>query len=454
MLLDQYPLQSARMNGIRHPWNSALALLAAALLGYAWRLQDLFPVVDHVKPVTLITGAFLLVLLVDRRLQERFGTIATRPPAVFAVALGGLALFGVPFSLYGSMSLNITLKELIPAIALMIGIAAATRSTFDAYRLSAVHVIGALIFSLVILTRYSVGESGRLGDLVYYDANDLGLVLICTLPLAEWMAVHGSNLAARLGALATIGILLLTIIKTGSRGAFLGLITVVIYGIFANGSAPFRRRLTLAAMAIIVLASAAGTQYWTMMNTLVHPTKDYNWVGNDDTGRMTIWKRGIGYMMGNPITGVGVGAFPVAEGTISQLAKRQEFGVGLKWSAAHNSFIQIGAELGFPGLIVFLAFLIGGFFRAREVVGLGLAVGDERVAALGDALAASMVGFAVSAFFLSEAYKIYIYSIIGITIGLHTALRRSGSACVVRRRRLEPESRRSTAHCAASHSDP
>ena len=415
------------MNETPHRWGAARTLLAVALLGYAWRLQDLFPVIGHVKPVMLVTGAFLVVLLLDRRLPLEFGTVATRAPAVYAVILCALALIGVPFSLFQGLSLSVALKDLVPAVVLMIGIGAATEYPLDAYRLSSVHVIGALLFSAVVLTRYNVGPDGRLGDLVYYDANGLGLVLVCTLPLAEWCAQYSTRPVARLGALATIGVLLLTIVKTGSRGAFLGLVAVVAYGIFANRSAPLRRRFGLAVLAGVLLVATAGKQYWTDMDTILHPTQDYNWVGKDESGRMSVWKRGIGYMVGHPITGVGIGAFPVAEGTISRLAKVQDYGEGLKWSAAHNSFVQVGAELGFPGLLVFLALLFAGLGRARRAVMLGLAVGDERAAAMGDALAASLVGYMVSGFFLSEGYSVFAYSMIGIAIGLHEALVRQAS---------------------------
>ena len=415
------------MNETPHRWGAARILLAAALLSYAWRFQDLFPVIGHVKPVMLVTGAFLIVLLLDRRLPEAFGAVATRAPALFAVILCGLALIGVPFSLFPGLSLSVALKDLVPAVVLMIGIAAAIQYPLDAYRLSSVHVIGALIFSTVVLTRYNVGADGRLGDLVYYDANGLGLVLVCTLPLVQWCAQYSTRSVARLCALATVGILLLTIVKTGSRGAFLGLVAVVAYGIFANRSAPLRRRFGLAVLAGVLLVGTAGKQYWTDMDTMLHPTQDYNWVGNDQSGRMSVWKRGIGYMMGSPITGVGVGAFPVAEGTISPLAKVQDYGVGLKWSAAHNSFVQVGAELGVPGLLVFLALLFAGLGRARRTVTWGLAVGDERAAAMGDALAASLVGYMVSGFFLSEGYSAFAYSMIGIAIGLNEALMRQVS---------------------------
>lgn len=415
-------------NGPRRPWGAARSLLAAALLTYIWRLQDLFPVIDHLKPVTLVTGLFFIVLFLDRKLQADCLAVMRRPPAIFGVVILALATFGIPTSLYPGMSFDIVLKVLLPSVVVAVGIGAATRHELDAYRFSTVHVLGALIFSVVVLARFNVGPDGRLGDLVYYDANGLGLIVVCALPLAEWCALHSDRRWLRVAGLVALPVFLVTVIKTGSRGAFLGLVTVVAYGIFANRSAPVRRRVGLGLFAAIFLLGFAGTTYWNMMDTILHPTHDYNWVGHSEGGRMDVWKRGIGYMMQHPIAGVGAGAFPVAEGTISALAGQQQYGVGLKWSAAHNSFVQVGAELGFPGLIAFLGFLIVGFRLARRVVVLSLAVGDRRAAAMGDALAASLLGYAVSGFFLSEGYSALPYSLIGIAIGLHTVLRRQLSA--------------------------
>jgi len=82
------------------------------------------------------------------------------------------------------------------------------------------------------------------------------------------------------------------------------------------------------------------------MHTIIKPEEDYNRTAEE--GRVKIWKRGIGYMMLHPVFGVGAANFPVAEGTISPLAGRTEVGLGVKWGAAHDSFVQIGAELGIP----------------------------------------------------------------------------------------------------------
>ena len=430
-------------------------LLAAALLAYAWRIQDLFPVLGAFRPGALVTGAFMLVMLLDPQLPGRFVTVALKSPAIFGVIIGAIGIVGVPFSLYPGMSLDVALKVIVPSVVLAIGIAATIRAPLDAYRFSAVNVAGALIFSIVVLVRYRVGPDGRLGDLVYYDANGLGLILVCTIPFAEWFAFHGVRRETRLGAMAAIAIFLVAIVRSGSRGAFLGLIAVVGYSVLANRSATLRRRLGLATMALVLLVGAAGSKYWTMMDTILNPTKDYNWAGNSEGGRMSVWKRGIGYMVGHPITGVGAGAFPVAEGTISPLARQQNYGVGLKWSAAHNSFVEVGAELGFPALIAFVAMLGVGIQRARGSVRLGRALGDARATAMGDALAASLIGYCVSGFFLSQGYSALPYSVVGIAMGLYAVLGRrllaSDPVATQRPVRVAP---RPLVETAALHTEP
>ena len=404
--------------------NSTRVVLGLGILLYVWRFQELFPFANAFRPVMLLTGLFFLILLIDPDLVDAMVAVAVRPPLIFAVSLVVLAVVEVPLSLLPGMSLQTAIKDLAPTVVLMAGVAATTNRPVNAYQMAGVQVAGALVFSWIVLTRFSIGTAGRLGNLIYYDANDLGLVLVCTLPMVEWFATQSKSIATRLAALITAGILLLTIVKTGSRGAFLGLIAVVAYSVFFKRSAPIRRRLTLGILVALALAGAGTTQYWSMMNTILHPTKDYNWAGNSQTGRMDVWKRGIGYMLDHPITGIGVNAFARAEGTLSPLAARQAYGVGLKWSAAHNSFVQVGAEMGVPGLAAFLALLLGGLVRARQAVTLGSSMGDGRAAAMGDALAASIVGFLVSGFFLSEAYHSYIYLVIGICVGLHRSLLR------------------------------
>ncbi len=64
--------------------------------------------------------------------------------------------------------------------------------------------------------------------------------------------------------------------------------------------------------------------------------------------RIAIWKASLRSIAKHPLLGVGIGNFPVVLGQDITLAKAG--------SSAHNLYLQIGAELGIPALLVALAF--------------------------------------------------------------------------------------------------
>jgi O-antigen ligase len=162
------------------------------------------------------------------------------------------------------------------------------------------------------------------------------------------------------------------------------------------------------------------------MQTIIHPKQDYNLTS--EGGRMKIWKRGLGYMVDHPVFGVGMSNFQVAEGTISPLARRQEVGFGVRWGAAHNSFIQVGAELGMPGVLLFLGLIAKAFLSLRRVVRYARRTSPpvRDVSRLAQSLTAALVGFVVGAFFLSLAYADMLYVLIAFAVGLQKIARPTG----------------------------
>jgi O-antigen ligase len=153
------------------------------------------------------------------------------------------------------------------------------------------------------------------------------------------------------------------------------------------------------------------------MKTIVAPENDYN--VTEEGGRINVWKRGITYMMDHPITGVGAENFAVAEGTISPMAMRQEFGKGVKWGAAHNSFVQVGAELGVGGLIVFIAILTSTLLALRkaDLSARDSDPPDKDLRLIAQSMGAGFFGFTTGAFFLSFAYREPLYTLIALAIG-------------------------------------
>jgi O-antigen ligase len=133
---------------------------------------------------------------------------------------------------------------------------------------------------------------------------------------------------------------------------------------------------------------------------------------------------------------VGVAAYPIAEGTLSEAGAMQYMGIGFKWGTAHNSFVQIGAELGVFGLLAFCLALFQAFHASwREGRSPpGRARNDGEV--LGQVLAGMLIGFIVCGFFLSQAYGAFTFTLYGLIIGLAkltAAERKQGSARSVAR---------------------
>ncbi len=412
------------MAGVRT--NALLVALMGALLAYVWRVQDLFPALVAIRLVEIFSIAVPALFLLDRRAQLQTTTALRRPLTKVVLLLAFMAAVSVPTSLWPGMSLEYLLKNLLPAVVLSLAVAGAISSLLDVQRFVWIQVLGATLYSAIILTRFDIGQDGRLGSLVFYDANDLGMLLVCTVPFTIYLARHARSSVLRVLSIGGLVLCLLTIVKTGSRGAFLGLLAVSIYLVFRFASVHLTTRLLTVAAVVGALAIGAGDRYWTMMGTLLKPTEDYNWVGKERAGRMSVWGRGIGYMEARPFSGVGLAAFSTAEGTISPLAAQQSFGNGLKWSAAHNSFVQVGAELGFPGLVLFVA-ILGLTFRTAARLSrdaLARAPAEVAVAGLASAHAAVVVGYAVSGFFLSQAYSPYLFFVVGTVIGLETVVRR------------------------------
>jgi O-antigen ligase len=394
-------------------------LLGAVILTYVWRFQDLFPVVRMLRlPILASLGALALFVLdqdPNRKLKR------ARHPITAAVTLIlVMAVLSVPLSIYQGHSFRFVLDDLVKTVLMFLVLASSIRCVVDLRRFLGIFVLGAAAYALYVHLFISVGSGGRLGAIVYYDANDLGMCLVTTLPIAVFFAMRARNGLLRLAMVGVLGLLLLVLVKTGSRGAFLGLLAVGGYLLVMLKEIPVHVRAGVVVAVFAGLLFFAGDRYWELMSTLLNPTEDYNWSGNSDSGRMAVWKRGIGYMLANPVLGLGARAFPVAEGTISELAYRQQLGLGLKWSDAHNSFVQVGAELGIIGLGAFCAALFQGFKasygRSKEVL-----QGDSDTAReyrlLGQILAGSLLGYAVTGFFLSQAYAALLYVLLALIVG-------------------------------------
>lgn len=391
-----------------------------ALLSYVWRVHEVFPVLGSLKFALLVTAAALLFLIVDkdprRKLESLRHPIST---TIFAIII--LITLSIPTSVNRIYSFNSFTQDYLRNVLLMAILVVSVRGFQDLKNYVLAFVVGGLVFNQHVLRNVSLDEGGRLDGIAYYDANDLSMLMVVTIPLLLLFLVRGRP-GMRALAILCLVVSVLVFLKAGSRGGFLGMVAVSLYLLFQFHGIRKAVRFGAVAIVAVLMLLFAGEQFWGTMGTILNPQDDYNMSG--ENGRKAIWLRGLGYMMQRPITGVGFQAFPTADGTLSEHAVRQMYGFGVKWSAAHNSFLQIGAELGVGGIIAFLALLWFAFSTARR---LGRrrepdgTVPDEAVLAQG--LAGTMIAYAVCGFFLSQAYSCMMLMLLAMIVALEKVFR-------------------------------
>jgi O-antigen ligase len=409
-----------------------LRAVALILFTYVWRLQDAFPILGKLQlPAIALLAAG--IYFISTKQPIRRVRLIKGPTWNLVLALTVIMAIGVPFSLWVGHSATFVLKGMLPNVLFLLLVATSVRTIRDVEWFALVNLYGALVYTTVISLFFRVGGDGRLGGLIFYDANDFALVMVCTIPFAVYFLGKGQRRSRRIAALLTMAMILTAMVKSGSRGGFIGLIAVMLYVLLRYRAIPSRVRLAVTVAGIALFLGFASDKYWTSMGTILHPQSDYNY--KDDVGRVEVWQRGIGYIVPNPVVGVGVSAYPLAEGGSDLALALAAQGRGFKWSVAHNSFLETGAELGFPGAFVFIAILVVTGFGLTRLSPRGKWARwiSRREMALAQMLIGALVGFSVAGFFVSAEYFAYLYFILGLAVGLTKIVRLRAAATPTQR---------------------
>ncbi len=400
------------------PWDPLLLCVAGYLAASVGRLHQLFPALLPLKPV-LVSAVLAIVLYVaDQTSPRRIAWLRAPTTTCVLLLLLWMAL-SVPGALHQGLAFALLTDNFVKTVALYVLIVGCVRGFRDVERLAFAYFWAAVVFAVVVITRFDIGgRDWRLGSLYFYDANDFATLAVSAMPLGFYLVVSPGKLRRRVtGALGLLP-LLVAFVWSGSRGGFLALLAMVAFLLLRYTAVGAMVRALTAAIVVITLVATGSDKYWTQMETILHPEEDYNRTA--DNGREMIWRRGISYMLKYPLFGVGGDNFGVAEGTISPLASLQQYGIGVRWNAAHNSFVQTGAELGIPGLLLLLAVIGSAFASLRRIGQLHAKsrVRERGPPQLAQALASSLVGFVVGAFFLSLAYSEMLYTLAGLAVAL------------------------------------
>jgi O-antigen ligase len=403
-------------------WDPLMICIAGYVLVAVGRVHQLFPVIGLFRPAILMGALASWFFVRDGSSIRRVRWVVV-PTTRFVIAFLIWIAVSMPGAIVRGTSFELLFGNFIKTFLMFLIIAAGVRGIRDVERIAKVYLASATIYATVIISRFNLGEgdSWRLGDLYYYDANDFATFVVTAMPIALYVIHRARASYQRVLATAALALLTVAFVRSGSRGGFLALLGVVVFVNVAYRAIALRWRLTATLLVVVVLLGTASDRYWKQMGTI---TSDADYNRSDETGRIKIWQRGIGYMLQYPVFGVGAGNFNAAEGRLSPFAQRQQLGRGVKWSAAHNSYIQVGAELGIPGLVMFVGMIATAFVALRRSSRRG---GVARVSYAGpeltQAISAALIGFVVGAIFLSLAYSEILFTLLALAVAVQKVTR-------------------------------
>lgn len=358
------------------------------------RPQDYVPYLALLKP-SLLFGLITLCVYITNY-QTHKDILQDKQFKQFLVLLT-LMTIGIPFSYYRSASLRDIFDY--ASVGMLYFFLFYQTITTKEKLMSLLFVLccGNSLYSLYALLSGKL-YGGRIAFGTMFDPNDLAFFIINFFTL-NLLFLTKVTKAKRIIAIFNIVLCLIVLFKTGSRGGLVSCLTLFAYLLFVK-----TKILNLTKFSKAILIGLAFALLWNIsMNserykTILEVSTDYNVIG--DTGRIAIWKSGLRMMLAHPLTGVGMGRFPDGVGR-----DRQERGLSsARWQVAHNSFIQIGAEIGVVALLIFTlmtlrVFTITSLIKKRSR--------SEDLVKISEMVKLGFVGHIVCAMFLSQAYSLY-----------------------------------------------
>ncbi len=407
------------------PLRIALFLVVFLSIG---RMHQHYAILALFRPALVLVGLATALALLQPKYLNQAPVLKTWPAKIVA-AIGAMALASAPLGISLGASATFILSDFSKTLLLFFLLVAATRHARDLIAFSWAFALGCAFLVYLSLFFFQVSSFGgvgpaRLWKMYMYDANDINSILVIGFGLVALLVQTCTGASRYAAIILMLGIGAATA-RSGSRGGFLGFVVVGAALLVTLNRVSLAKRVGFVGMIGLGLGLFAPSGYWDQMKTILTPKEDYNWSAED--GRRQIFNRGVGYMMEYPIGGLGIGNFPRAECTISSKAENHAINTGLTCTAPHNTYLQIGAELGIPGLILWLVMIFGGIVKLRTLakrLPRNWESGDSEARFLFHApryLTVCLTGFAVTSFFVSHAYLDPVYLLMALMAGTYTA---------------------------------
>ncbi len=258
------------------------------------------------------------------------------------------------------------------------------------------------------------------------NANDLAGALLMGTPFMLYVLSDSrrSSVVRLIAAVMTL-VLLLVVIRTGSRGALIAIAAMMLLAFLRAGFANKAKILVVCAAAVLLFPLVASRtmieRYATMLKTTADPSVSADAASaiESTNARRELMKQGVRITVKHPIFGVGLGNFTDQSANLLIEKGQQPL-----WFTCHDIFLLVSSETGVPGLIFYVGCIAVCFLilarLQRDVKGLPEL---EQVSGMAFCVMVSLTSFVTCGIFSTSAYTFQLPLLAALTAALERVSR-------------------------------
>jgi O-antigen ligase len=355
----------------------------------------------------------LLVLVIA--LVRRTATLQPAAPLGWAAAYALWALASGLWTTHLDSTLN-QLASLAIAVTYMLAFATLLDNRQDMNRV--LYTVAFVAFAVGIYG--TIASEGRAGTDTG-DANFFALVEIVALPLVLALAADVRTQWLRSVLYGVVLVIIAAVFFSLSRGGLIAL-TVAVIGVIVLPSHTFFRSPRHKVVVLLILGVAIFGAYKLTSQALSERVEQvFTAEGRTGSGRLNAWRAAYTSIRERPLEGLGYGSFqPNANSLMLRTpgVDLSNFNLRPNGLEAHSAYIGTLADLGIPGLLLFLGLLASTARAIRRSAITAHRAGAPSSTRLSYALLISFIGWAVASIFLSSETFRPPWICIGIALAL------------------------------------
>jgi len=240
------------------------------------------------------------------------------------------------------------------------------------------------------------------------DNNLVAVGMAMLLPVVAALGATSTGWRKRAFQFLSVGVLYRGL-STYSRGGFLSLSVVGTMWFWRSE----HKGKTLAAVTIaaLLVLPVLPQQFWDRMSTIAAPADQRD---DSQQGRLHFWRVAVEMANDRPLIGVGHSGYEAAYNTYDFSEGRYELN-----RAVHSAWFGVLGELGYPGLLLFIAIIISSLLTCRRIR-LAAKRGDISgpLGAYAIAIESSLIAFMVGGSFVSFQYCEMLWHFFALSIAL------------------------------------